>query len=118
MENFFFEGEYKDGVREGPGVMYYTDERAKIEGTWVSGVLQGDATYYYPDGSTLSGRWRNGAMRAAKFTSVIDPSFNTDIKYSYDESTLKRIAKYPLRRDPYESQYSYAKKIRNLTSSW
>ncbi len=60
-------------------------------------------------------------MKSAHFSSAIDPSFNTgtmiitlfhlltDIVYCYDESTEDRIARFPLRRDPYESQYSYTK---------
>jgi hypothetical protein len=107
-DQIFFQGNYEDGLRHGPGVLKFK-EGSRIEGIWVNGHVEGDAVYYYPDGSTLRGKWRNGRMRSAKFTSVIDPEYNTDEKFCYDASTKRRIARYPLRQDPYERQYTYVK---------
>jgi len=81
----------------------------ELRGIGKKGVLQGETTYFYPDNSTLQGLWKDGVLVEAKFTSIFVPEFNTGILYTHDESTTERIAYYPLRRDPYEAQYSYAK---------
>ncbi|KAJ4462086.1 putative histone-lysine N-methyltransferase SETD7 [Paratrimastix pyriformis] len=61
-----FDGHYEEGIRHGPGTLYFGDG-GSITGTFVEGVLDGDAAYTYPDGSQLVGEWRNGDMWKAHY---------------------------------------------------
>jgi hypothetical protein len=53
----FYKGEYRVGVREGYGAIYY-DNGDSYKGAWVNGEKQGQGSYYYAlSKSTFTGEW-------------------------------------------------------------
>ena len=82
IQNYFsgerYEGELKNGKREGKGVFYFKD-RSRYEGNWKNGVKEGKGTYYYSDGKKYEGDWKNDKMEG---TGII--YFNSGSRYEGD----------------------------------
>ncbi|EAR99464.1 protein kinase (macronuclear) [Tetrahymena thermophila SB210] len=54
-----YEGEVRNGVRDGKGKYYYNNG-GYYEGSWKDGKMNGQGTLYFPDGSTAyDGSWRD-----------------------------------------------------------
>lgn len=53
-----FEGEIKNGIREGFGTYYYHNGD-KYEGMWLKGKKHGMGTLYYKEGNLFVGQWKN-----------------------------------------------------------
>lgn len=53
-----FEGEIKNGIREGYGTYYYHNGD-KYEGMWLKGKKHGMGTLYYKEGNLFVGQWKN-----------------------------------------------------------
>ena len=58
-DNGRYEGEVKNGLREGKGI-YYHNNGDRYEGDWRNGKQEGKGIYYYNSGSRYEGDWRNG----------------------------------------------------------
>lgn len=56
-----YEGEFRNGVMDGPGRMSWPDGRI-MEGDFRSGLLQGQGRCIWPDGSSYNGQFRKGKM--------------------------------------------------------
>ena len=56
-----FEGEYKNGVRNGEGTYYYS-KGLKYEGEFVNGLREGQGTFYWEDGTRWEGSFKNNEM--------------------------------------------------------
>lgn len=54
-----YEGEWKEGVREGVGKMAFPNGD-RYHGLWAAGKMQGEGTYYYANGDLYSGNWEAG----------------------------------------------------------
>lgn len=54
-----YDGSYKEGERHGHGTMTYPDG-SRYEGTWDHNKRQGYGRYYYASGDTYEGEWMNG----------------------------------------------------------
>merc|ERR1712146_855020 len=54
-----YDGEFKNGKREGHGTRKYSDGREYI-GDWENGNMEGRGIYTYPSGSKYVGEWKNG----------------------------------------------------------
>jgi hypothetical protein len=55
----FYEGEYKHNVREGKGLVRFSDGRT-YEGEFWKNVEHGKGKEFYPDGSVFEGSFKNG----------------------------------------------------------
>ena len=53
-----YEGEIKNGIREGFGTYYYHNGD-KYEGMWLKGKKNGTGTLYYKEGNLFVGQWKN-----------------------------------------------------------
>ena len=63
-----YQGEYRDGIRDGQGVFHYSNGDS-YSGTWLGGHKSGAGTYYYAnDGGTLVGDWAGGKLIIGKWT--------------------------------------------------
>ncbi|XP_065070221.1 radial spoke head 1 homolog isoform X3 [Rhopilema esculentum] len=51
-------GDYKDGKRDGNGVMIYPDG-SKYSGAWKNGLKNGKGTYTFVNGDEFDGEWQN-----------------------------------------------------------
>jgi len=54
-----YEGEWKDGVKSGNGIMIYPDG-SKYTGEWANGRRHGQGVYRYCNGDIFSGTWADG----------------------------------------------------------
>ena len=65
IQNYFsgerYEGELKNGKREGRGVFYFKD-RSRYEGDWKNGVKEGKGIIYFNSGSRYEGDCINDFM--------------------------------------------------------
>ena len=53
-----FQGEIKNGIRDGFGTYYYHNGD-KYEGMWLKGKKHGMGTLYYKEGNLFVGHWKN-----------------------------------------------------------
>ena len=56
-----FEGEYKNGLRNGEGTYYYSGG-LKYEGQFVNGLREGKGTFYWEDDTRWKGTFKNNEM--------------------------------------------------------
>ena len=59
--NLLYDGEYKNGVKEGIGVYYYQSGE-KYEGKFVNGVKEGKGIFYWKNGNKWEGYFKNDKM--------------------------------------------------------
>ncbi|XP_028408080.1 radial spoke head 1 homolog [Dendronephthya gigantea] len=52
-----YDGSYKYGRRDGPGMYFFIANNAKYDGTYKEGERHGHGTMIYPDGSKYEGTW-------------------------------------------------------------
>ena len=57
-ENSTYEGEWKNGLKHGQGVLSFLDSPRKYEGMWFEGRASGFGVFSYEDGSVYKGSWR------------------------------------------------------------
>ena len=69
-----YEGNLKDGERNGHGIEYYSDGQKWYEGEWVNDNKNGHGIFYDCDGSKWEGKWKN------------DKKNGYGIGYNYDGS--------------------------------
>ena len=53
-----YEGELKNGLKEGKGIMYYKNGN-KYDGEWKNGLKEGKGIMYYKNGNKYDGEWKN-----------------------------------------------------------
>ncbi len=61
-----YEGEWKNGKREGRGVEYYKNGDKKYLGSFKNSKYDGNGTYYYENGDKYVGKFKNGLMNDTK----------------------------------------------------
>ena len=57
-----YEGQFRNGKREGKGIYYYNDGN-RYEGDWKNGIKEGKGIYYYNDGNRYEGYWKNDKFK-------------------------------------------------------
>ncbi len=55
-----YDGQYKNGLREGTGKYTFAGGKGFYSGDWVAGERHGVGTQRYPDKSRYVGEWRSG----------------------------------------------------------
>ena len=56
-----YEGEYKNGLRNGEGTYYYA-QGLRYEGDFVNGLREGNGVFYWEDGTRWEGPFKNNEM--------------------------------------------------------
>ena len=56
-----YEGEYKNGLRNGEGTYYYA-RGLRYEGQFVNGLREGEGVFYWEDGTRWEGTFKNNEM--------------------------------------------------------
>ena len=59
--NLLYEGDYKNGIRNGNGTFYYPDG-SKYEGEFVNGLREGKGVFSWNDGTYWDGTFKNNEM--------------------------------------------------------
>lgn len=57
-----FEGDFKDGMKSGYGILYLTNSE-KFACTFVNDKATGYGTFYRKDGITISGYWESNKLQ-------------------------------------------------------
>lgn len=56
-----YEGEWRQGEKNGYGIYYYANKDC-FKGEWKDGKINGRGTYYYANGNCYEGEWKNGII--------------------------------------------------------
>ena len=56
-----YEGEYKNGIRNGEGIYYYA-RGLRYEGQFINGLREGNGVFYWEDGTRWEGPFKNNEM--------------------------------------------------------
>ena len=54
------EGQFKSGLPNGQGKLYYSNGKLKYEGESKNGLFDGMGTYYFTSGNVYNGLFKNG----------------------------------------------------------
>ena len=63
----YYIGQYKNGLRNGKGIEYYSNGNIQYEGDWVNNKPEGNGKYIWENGQYYIGEWKNG-LRNGKGT--------------------------------------------------
>ena len=74
-----YEGEYKDGLRNGKGTYYYNGG-CKYVGEFVNGNIEGNGVFYWEDGTRWEGPFKNNLMNGEGKYYNKDESFSCTYK--------------------------------------
>lgn len=61
-----YEGEWRNGKREGRGVEFYADGEKKYVGNFKNGKYEGNGSFFYKNGDKYVGKYKNGLMNDEK----------------------------------------------------
>jgi len=61
-----YEGEWRNGKRDGRGVEFYADGEKKYVGNFKNGKYDGNGSFFYKNGDKYVGKYKNGAMNDEK----------------------------------------------------
>ncbi|KRX01019.1 hypothetical protein PPERSA_09625 [Pseudocohnilembus persalinus] len=57
-----YEGEFKQGIQEGFGILFISNNSEKFVGNFTKGIPNGYGTYYQNNGNKVNGYWENGKL--------------------------------------------------------
>ena len=57
-----YDGEWQNGWKCGRGIEYYENGKTKYDGTWYRGRYNGNGVYTYENGDTIEGEWLDGSI--------------------------------------------------------
>ena len=52
-------GQWKNGLRKGKGIEYYSNENIKYDGDWINDKREGNGKYILEDGKYYIGQFKN-----------------------------------------------------------
>ena len=55
----YYIGQYKNGLRNGKGTLYLSDENIRYEGDWINDKYEGNGKYIYESGEYYIGQFKN-----------------------------------------------------------
>ncbi|WP_165372154.1 M48 family metalloprotease [Emticicia agri] len=90
-----YEGEWKNGKRDGRGVEYYADGEKKYVGNFENGKYQGNGTYYFKNGDKYVGRYRNGMMNDERGYFIYNNNMRLVVKVENNKKTGRALRLYP-----------------------
>ncbi len=90
-----YEGEWKDGKREGRGVEYYSDGEKKYVGNFLGGKYSGNGTYFYKNGDKYVGKYKNGMMNDERGYFIYNNNMRLVVKVENNKKTGRALRLYP-----------------------
>ena len=55
----YYIGEFKNGLKNGKGILYYKNGNIKYDGYFIDDKFEGNGKYIYEDGKYYIGEWKN-----------------------------------------------------------
>ena len=90
-----YEGEWRDGKRDGRGVEFYADGEKKYVGNFSNGKYNGNGTYFYKNGDKYVGKYKNGMMNDDRGYFIFNNNIRLVVKVENNRKTGKAIRLYP-----------------------
>ncbi len=90
-----YEGEWRNGKREGRGVEYYSDGEKKYVGNFLNGKFHGNGTYFFKNGDKYVGKFKNGLMNDDRAYIIYNNNVRLVVKVENSKRTGKAIRIYP-----------------------
>lgn len=90
-----YEGEWRDGKREGRGVEYYSDGEKKYVGNFLGGKYSGNGTYFYKNGDKYVGKYKNGMMNDERGYFIYNNNVRVVVKVENNKKTGRALRLYP-----------------------
>jgi hypothetical protein len=90
-----YEGEWKNGKREGRGVEYYADGEKKYVGNFLGGKYNGYGTYFYKNGDKYVGKYKNGMMNDDRGYFIYNNNVRVVVKVENNKKTGRALRLYP-----------------------
>jgi len=91
--NVIFDGEYKEGKRQGIGRYVIPDSGDVYEGGWQGGRMHGRGVYHFSNGDKLVGMWKEGRYDGAAMIHYSDGSVSRRV---YKDGVLVTTQDYDL----------------------
>ena len=60
FDNFYYEGDFKEGQLHGTGTMYFAEASGEYSGEWKDSKYEGQGTLTLADGDKYVGEWKDG----------------------------------------------------------
>lgn len=90
-----YEGEWRNGKREGRGVEYYPDGEKKYVGNFQSGRYNSYGTYYFKNGDKYVGKFKNGMMNDDKGYFIYNNNVRLVAKVENNKKNGRATRLYP-----------------------
>ena len=90
-----YEGEWRNGKREGRGVEYYADGEKKYVGNFLGGKYNGNGTYFYKNGDKYVGKYKNGMMNDERGYFIYNNNMRLVVKVENNKKTGRALRLYP-----------------------
>ena len=65
LEGEYYIGQYENGIRNGKGIMYYSNGNVKYDGDWLNGNIEGYGRFNWKNGYYYIGQWKK-CVRSGK----------------------------------------------------
>ena len=90
-----YEGEWRNGKRDGRGVEFYADGEKKYVGNFKNGKYEGNGTYFYKNGDKYVGKYKNGAMYDDKGYFIFNNNIRLVVRVENNVKHGKAMRIYP-----------------------
>lgn len=90
-----YEGEWRNGKRDGRGVEFYTDGEKKYVGNYKNGKYEGNGTFFYKNGDKYVGKYKNGFMNDEKGYFILNNNIRLVARVENNIKHGKAIRIYP-----------------------
>lgn len=90
-----YEGEWRNGKRDGRGVEFYPDGEKKYVGNFKIGKYEGNGTYFYKNGDKYVGKFKNGFMNDDKGYFIFNNNIRLVVRMENNIKHGKAMRIYP-----------------------
>lgn len=90
-----YEGEWRNGKRDGRGVEFYADGEKKYVGNFKNGKYEGNGTFFYKNGDKYVGKYKNGLMNDDKGYFIFNNNIRLVVRVENNTKHGKAMRIYP-----------------------
>ncbi len=90
-----YEGEWRNGKRDGRGVEFYADGEKKYVGNFKNGKYEGNGSFFYKNGDKYVGKYKNGFMNDDKGYFIFNNNIRLVVRVENNIKHGKAMRIYP-----------------------